>query len=167
MINNIRMSERKKGSQLLIGVISDTHGFLRPEAVDALQGSDYIVHAGDIGRSIVLDELRSIAPVVAVRGNMDRGWWTDQLPVADVLEADKILLYVIHDISRIDLDPKTSNIKVVVSGHTHSPSVGNHDGVLYLNPGSAGHSRFNLPVSIALIKIAGQSVKAELIKLKV
>lgn len=167
MISGISMSERKKGSQLLIGVISDTHGLLRPEAVDALQGSDYIIHAGDIGRSIVLDELRSIAPVVAVRGNMDGGSWAYQLPVADVLEANKILIYVIHDISRMDLDPKTSNIKVVVSGHTHSPSVGNHEGVLYLNPGSAGPRRSKHPVSVALIKIAGKLVKAELIKLKV
>jgi putative phosphoesterase len=161
------MSERKEGSQLLIGVISDTHGLLRPEAVDVLQGSDYIVHAGDIGRSIILDELRSIAPVVAVRGNMDGGWWAYQLPVADVLEANKILIYVIHDISKIDLDPKTSNIKVVVSGHTHSPSIENHNGVLYLNPGSAGPRRSRRPVSVALIKITGKSAKAELITLKV
>ena len=161
------MSEKKKGKKLLIGVISDTHGLLRPEAVDALQGSDYIVHAGDIGRSIILDELRSIAPVVAVRGNMDEGWWAYKLPIADVLEANEILIYVIHDISRIDLYLKTSNIKVVVSGHTHSPSVGNHDGVLYLNPGSAGPRRSKHPVSVALIKITGKSTKAELITLKV
>ena len=161
------MSERKKGSQLLIGVISDTHGLLRPEAVDALQGADYIIHAGDIGRSIILDELRSIAPVVAVRGNMDGGWWAYQLPVADVFEVNKILIYVIHDISKIDVDPKTANIKVVISGHTHSPSIGNHDGVLYLNPGSAGPRRSKRPVSVALIKIAGMATKAELITLKV
>lgn len=167
MTNSIRMSKRKKGSQLLIGVISDTHGLLRPEAVEALQGSDYIIHAGDIGRSIILDELQSIAPVVAVRGNMDGGWWAYQLPVTDVLEANKILIYVIHDISRIDLDPKTSSIKVVVSGHTHSASVGNHDGVLYLNPGSAGPRRSNRPVSVALIKVTEKSTKAELITLKV
>jgi len=152
---------------LLIGVISDTHGLLRPEAVDALQGADYIIHAGDIGRSIILDELRSIAPVVAVRGNMDGGWWAYQLPVADVLEVNKILIYVIHDISKIDVDPKTANIKVVISGHTHSPSIGNHDGVLYLNPGSAGPRRSKRPVSVALIKIAGMATKAELITLKV
>ena len=161
------MSEKKKDNKLLIGVISDTHGLLRPEAVDALQGSDYIVHAGDIGRSIILDELRSIAPVVAVRGNMDGGWWAYQLPVADILEVNKILIYVIHDISRMDLDLKTSNIKVVVSGHTHSPAVGNNDGVLYLNPGSAGPRRSNRPVSVAIIKVTGKSAKAELITLKV
>ena len=152
---------------MLIGVISDTHGLLRPEAVDALQGADYIIHAGDIGRSIILDELRSIAPVVAVRGNMDGGWWAYQLPVADVFEVNKILIYVIHDISKIDVDPKTANIKVVISGHTHSPSIGNHDGVLYLNPGSAGPRRSKRPVSVALIKIAGMATKAELITLKV
>lgn len=153
--------------KILVGVISDTHGLLRPEAVDALEGADLIVHAGDVGRDIILDGLGTLAPVVAVRGNMDNEGRACRLPLNDTEALKNIMIYVIHDLNRIDLDPCASGISVVISGHSHKPSVKTRDGVLYLNPGSAGSRRFKLPVSVALLHVNGKSVKAEIVKLDV
>ncbi len=154
-----------KKDPLLIGVISDTHGLLRNEAVDALRGSDMIIHAGDIGKKNVLDGLSAIAPVIAVRGNMDREDWSHRLPVTEVVELSRILLYMIHDLGRLDLDPAVSHIRVVVSGHSHRPSISRHNGVLYINPGSAGPRRFTLPVSVALLRIEGKTIDARIVEL--
>lgn len=155
----------QKKDTLLIGIISDTHGLLRPEAVDALRGSDLIIHAGDIGKGYVLDGLSTLAPVVAVRGNMDREDWSYKFRMTEVMELNKILLYVIHDLSRLDLDPAVSHIQIIVSGHSHRPSISRHKGVLYINPGSAGPKRFALPVSVALLRIEGGSVNARIVEL--
>jgi putative phosphoesterase len=156
-----------KEGKIRVGVISDTHGLLRPEAVDALEGVDLIVHAGDIGRDIILDELGGIAPVIAVRGNMDTEGWAYQLPMSDTVDLNKTMIYVIHDLNRIDLDPCASGISVVISGHSHKPLIKTRDGVLYLNPGSAGPRRFKLPVSVALLHVNGKSVKTNIVKLDV
>lgn len=152
---------------MVIGIISDTHGLLRPEARDALKGADLIIHAGDIGNEFILDELGSIAPVVAVRGNMDHEGWARNLKSTEYIEKQDISFYAIHDIAMLDLDPTASGLDVVISGHSHRPSVQSHDGVLYINPGSAGPRRFKLPVSVALLKINGRTLKPEIITLKV
>jgi putative phosphoesterase len=155
----------QKEDNLLIGIISDTHGLLRPEAIDALNGSDMIIHAGDIGKEHVLDGLRAVAPVIAVRGNMDREDWSYKFRMTEVVELSKLLLYMIHDLGRLDLDPAVSNIQIVVSGHSHRPSISRHKGVLYINPGSAGPKRFTLPVSVALLRIEGEAVNARIVEL--
>jgi uncharacterized protein len=149
----------------LIGVISDTHGLLRPEALEALKGVDLILHAGDIGNSQVLEALQSIAPVIAVRGNNDIGGWAAELPEWEVVEVGPVNIYMLHDVKRINLNPAAKGFQVVVSGHSHKPSVEERKGVLYVNPGSAGPRRFSLPVSVARLRINGESVIAELVKL--
>jgi putative phosphoesterase len=159
--------EMKADNSFTVGIISDTHGLLRREAVDALQDVDFIIHAGDIGKFSIIDELNGIAPIVAVRGNMDSENWAYQLKRTEIVEKKKILFCVIHDISRLDLDPAVSGIKVVISGHSHRPSIGRHKGVLYINPGSAGPRRFTLPVSVALLQVRGKSLDAQIVKLKV
>ena len=151
----------------LVGLISDTHGLLRPEAVRALRGSDLIVHAGDIGKAAVLDALGALAPVTAVRGNADKGVWARGLPKTDALEIDQVGVYVIHDVKEIDLIPEAAGIKVIVSGHSHQPSIQERNGVIFVNPGSAGPRRFNLPVSIARMQVQERSVRVELIRLAV
>lgn len=160
------ISEVAKKDRVRIGVISDTHGLLRSEAFDAMKGVDLIIHAGDIGKEEILGELASHAPLVAVRGNMDGGGWAFRLPRNKTVVLKHTLIHVIHDIDRIDLDPAASGISAVISGHSHKPSVKKRGGVLYLNPGSAGPRRFSLPVSVALLHINGQSVKAEIVQLK-
>jgi putative phosphoesterase len=152
---------------ILIGVISDTHGLLRPEAVDALRGSDHIIHAGDVGASEILDKLRDIAPMTAVRGNVDKGDWTGELPETDVLESGGILIYVLHDLQQLDLKPMGAGVAVVVSGHSHVPKQEMRDRVLYFNPGSAGPRRFKLPVSIGKLIVEGGVVRGELRQLRV
>lgn len=137
-----------------IGLISDTHGLLRPEAIDALQGVDRIIHAGDIGNPQILEQLGQIAPVAAVRGNNDQAGWAIALPVAETIEIDGVALYLLHDVKELDLDLKSTGIQVVISGHSHKPSIKMEDGVLFVNPGSAGPRRFKLPVSVALLEIA-------------
>ena len=149
----------------LIGVISDTHGLLRPEALEALKGVDLILHAGDIGNSQVLEALQSIAPVMAVRGNNDRGEWAAELPEWEVVEVGAVNVYMLHDVKEINLNPAAEGFQVVVSGHSHKPSVEERKGVLYVNPGSAGPRRFRLPVSVARLRINGESVIAELVEL--
>jgi putative phosphoesterase len=138
----------------LLGVISDTHGLLRPEALQALAGVEHILHAGDIGDAALLAELETVAPVTAVRGNMDRGGWTADLPQTEVVEVGGVLLYVLHDLDQLDLSPEASGFQAVVSGHTHEPEIRWANGVLYLNPGSAGPIRGSKPVSLALVEIS-------------
>jgi uncharacterized protein len=151
-----------------IGVISDTHGLLRPEAVAALQGSDFIIHAGDIGSTEILARLRDIAPVTAVRGNVDHESWAKQIPETNVLEAGGIAIYVLHDLQQLDLKPEAARFAVVISGHSHIPDQQTKNGVLYFNPGSAGPRRFRLPVSVGRINVShGGRVKAEIVELDV
>lgn len=150
-----------------VGIISDTHGLLRPEALEALKRADVIIHAGDIGHPSVLNDLKALAPVVAVRGNMDRGSWATDLPVYEILEMEQGLLYVIHDINKLDCNPNAASVKAVISGHSHRPRIEKHHGILFLNPGSAGPRRFTLPVSVAVLHITGNRVHPRIIPLKV
>ena len=159
------MDNKPKNIEKVIGVISDTHGLLRPEAVDALWGVDLILHAGDVGSAEVLETLKGIAPVVAVRGNNDKGAWAEDLPHWEVAEVGTIYIYMIHDVKEIDLSPAAAGFQVVVSGHSHKPSVEERKGVLYVNPGSAGPRRFSLPISVARLKVSGESVSAELVEI--
>ncbi|HEX6994730.1 MAG TPA: metallophosphoesterase family protein [Gammaproteobacteria bacterium] len=149
----------------IVGVISDTHGLLRPEAAAALEGCDAIVHAGDIGDPAVLHALDAIAPVTAVRGNVDK--WATDLPDTAMLEIEGRWLYVIHDVNALDLDPRAAGIDVVIAGHSHKPGVRERDGVLYLNPGSAGPRRFKLPVALALLEIAADRLEPRVVELEV
>jgi putative phosphoesterase len=137
----------------VVGLISDTHGLLRPEAIRALEGSDLIIHAGDVGKPEILDWLRVLAPVVAVRGNIDQGEWAAALPVAASSATGSAAIYVLHDLQQLELDPAASGFQVVVSGHSHKPSRTERNGVLYLNPGSAGPRRFKLPVTVARLDL--------------
>lgn len=150
-----------------IGVISDTHGLLRPEALRALDGADLIVHAGDVGGPEVLVALRAVAPVVAVRGNNDRGVWASTLPGTDVVETGGRSLYVLHDLKELDLDPRAAGFDAVIAGHSHQPRIERRDGVLYLNPGSAGPRRFRLPVALAWLDVGGARLEAEIVQLDV
>ena len=151
----------------LIGVISDTHGLLRPEAVKALEGVELIIHAGDIGDPRILRKLARLAPVHAVRGNTDRADWAANLPHSRVVEVGGILIYVLHELFTLDLDPAAAGINAVIFGHSHEPHMKRQNGVLFLNPGSAGPKRFTLPVTLARIKLQGISLHPELIELKV
>ena len=150
-----------------IGVISDTHGLLRPEAIQAFKGSEYIIHAGDVGEPSILEELGRLAPTTAIRGNIDREPWASALPESTQITLAGHNICILHDLKRLHLDPKTASISVVVSGHTHKPSKQMKDGVLYLNPGSVGPRRFSLPISMAKLKLHSQRVEAELIELDV
>jgi len=150
----------------IIGVISDTHGLLRPEATRALKGSDLILHAGDIDEPEVLRALDAIAPVTAVRGNCDRGPWADALPSAETLEIGGFLFHMLHDLSQLDLDPRTAGIHVIISGHNHIPAITRKNRILYLNPGSAGPRRFSLPVTLARVAILGKELSLEIISLE-
>lgn len=136
----------------MIGLVSDTHGLVRPEALRALRGVDRILHTGDVGAPDVLDALGAVAPVVAVRGNADRGPWALALPATAVVEAYGASVYLLHDLAALDLDPAAAGIAVVLSGHTHRPHEYVKDGVLYVNPGSIGPRRFDLPVSMAFLE---------------
>ena len=158
--------KRETGKGRRIGVVSDTHGLVRPELLEALSGVEMIIHAGDVGAAQVLEVLRAQAPVVAVRGNMDGGQWARGLRQAEVIEIDGSLLYLLHDAHEIDLDPAAAGFQAVISGHTHRPALYRRKGVLFLNPGSAGPRRFRLPVSAAILHLEGESLEAELIELK-
>jgi putative phosphoesterase len=147
----------------IIGVISDTHGLLRPEAVDVLLTCDQIVHAGDIGKPEVLAKLREIAPLTAIRGNIDN--WATDLPDCEVVKVEGRYLYVLHDLKELDLDPKAAGFDVVISGHSHSPKVSETNGVLYLNPGSAGPRHFTLPVALALLEVSAEHLDARILSL--
>lgn len=137
----------------VVGVISDTHGLLRDRAIDALAGSDLIIHAGDVGKPEILARLQAIAPVIAVRGNIDQDAWAGALPKTAVVEAGSARIHVLHDVHELDLNPATAGIHIVISGHSHKPSHAERDGVLYLNPGSAGPRRFALPVMLARLQV--------------
>jgi uncharacterized protein len=150
-----------------IGVISDTHGLLRAEAATFLRGSDFIIHAGDIGDAGILRELALIAPVTAVRGNNDKGPWAEAIPETQVLQVEDAVIYVIHDVAQLDLAPGAAPFRVVVSGHSHKPSASERGGVLYLNPGSAGPRRFKLPIAAAELLVDGSSVRARITELRV
>ncbi len=150
---------------ILIGVISDTHGLLRPEALEGLSGSKQIIHAGDLGSPEILEALSAIAPVTVVRGNIDKGAWARKLPATEVLELSGVSIYILHDLAQLDLKPKTAGFAVVVSGHTHVPKQETHDGVLYFNPGSAGPRRFKLPVSLGKLIVEDGIVRGELLTL--
>jgi uncharacterized protein len=149
----------------VIGVISDTHGLLRPEALAALQGSEYIIHAGDIGDPAILESLKEIAPVTAVRGNIDRGIWTGKIPLTSHLQVERLSIYVLHDLSQLDLKPEAARFAAVVFGHSHMPKIEERNGVLYFNPGSAGPRRFKLPVSIGKILVNDKGVHGEIVNL--
>jgi len=150
-----------------VGVISDTHGLLRPEAVAALRGSHLIVHAGDVGRPEVLDHLREIAPTYAVRGNIDTQAWARKLPATEAVAVGSLVLWVLHDRSELDLDPVAAQFAAVIFGHSHKPSIETQDRVLYLNPGSAGPRRFRLPVTVARLRIVGTIIDPEIVALDV
>ena len=148
-----------------VGLISDTHGLLRPEALALLRGSDFIVHAGDIGNSRVLAELRRLAPLTAVRGNNDKGAWARSIAETEVLQVGEVSIYVLHDLAELDLDPAAAGFNVVVTGHSHNPRIDERDGVLYVNPGSAGPRRFKLPIAVGELRVAGPSVKSKIVQL--
>ena len=150
---------------MLIGVISDTHGLLRLEALAALQGSQHIIHAGDIGRPEILKRLSEIAPVTAVRGNVDRESWARNIPETNVLEVNGISIYVLHILESLDLKPEFAGISAVIYGHSHVPKQETKNGVLYFNPGSAGPRRFKLPVTIGKLRLDAGKVRSEIIQL--
>jgi putative phosphoesterase len=150
-----------------VGLISDTHGLLRPEALEAMRGSDFIIHAGDVGDPAILEQLAEIAPVTAVRGNVDVEPWARALPSTAVLAAGNALVYVVHDISDLDLDPAAAGFHAVVTGHSHRPEQRVCDGVLFINPGSAGPRRFRLPVSVGHLVVAGNRLSPRLHELDV
>ena len=148
---------------MLFGVISDTHGLLRPEAVEALRGAQQVIHAGDVGSPEILKKLATLAPVTAVRGNVDKDAWAQQLPETQVLEAGEISIYLLHDLTQLDVKPEAAGFRVVISGHSHIPKQEVRNGVLYFNPGSAGPRRFKLPVTVGRLIIENASVQAEII----
>ena len=150
-----------------IGVISDTHNLLRQEALRELEGSDLIIHAGDIGERRILEELEMIAPVIAVRGNVDCADWCDQIPLTQTVSVGEVKIYVIHNLKELDISLLDQEVKVVISGHSHKPLIETRNDCLYLNPGSAGRHRFKLPISLARIAINSGQVNAHIIELNV
>lgn len=151
----------------MIGIISDTHGLLRPEAVEALHGADLILHAGDVGPREVVDRLRDVAPLHVVRGNCDHGPWASTLPETEVVNVDGHHVYMIHDIGLLDVSPRSAGFAAVIYGHSHEPSIEHRDGVLYLNPGSAGPRRFSLPVSVAHLYVEETGLRGEIVELPI
>ncbi len=148
-----------------MGVVSDTHGMLRPAARTFLSGCDYIIHGGDIGADAILEELEAIAPLIAVRGNNDEGAWADRLRETELIRVGGVFVYVIHDLTRIDMDLQSAGVRVVVSGHSHKPLIDERGGILYVNPGSCGRRRFKLPVSVAEILVQGAKLQARTVEL--
>ena len=149
-----------------IGVISDTHGLVRKSVLKSFKGVDLIVHAGDVGEPKVLDTLQTVAKVHPVRGNVDVGKWTNNLPLTEVVEVGQVYLYVLHDLGSLELDPAAAGFNSVISGHSHIPKTEKRDDILYLNPGSAGPKRFDYPISIAFLYIKGTSIETEIVELK-
>jgi uncharacterized protein len=150
---------------LRVGVISDTHGLLRPEATAFLRGCNHIVHGGDVGSENVLRELSLIAPITAVRGNNDQGPWARALPETELVQFGEVFVYVIHDLAQLDIEPQAAGVAVVVSGHSHQPAIQERNGVLYVNPGSAGPRRFKLPIAVAELNVAGKLVTSRIVEL--
>jgi uncharacterized protein len=156
----------RKAPTVRVGLISDTHGLLRPEAVTSLRGCTLIIHGGDIGGPEILDELGSLAPITAVRGNNDAGAWAQHLKDTELLRVGGVLLYVIHNLKEMEVDPRAQGIRVVVSGHSHKPLIEERQGVLFVNPGSAGRRRFKLPIALAELLIEGDAVTARIVNLE-
>ena len=148
-----------------VGLISDTHGLLRPEAKAFLKGCDRIIHGGDIGNPDILEQLAALAPLTVVRGNNDHGDWAEDLAETQLVHIGDVLIYVIHDIAQLDIDPRAARVRVVVSGHSHVPSVTGRDDVLYVNPGSAGPRRFKLPIAAGELTVTGSAVGARIVRL--
>jgi uncharacterized protein len=164
----IRILRRGAGKAVeMIGLISDTHGLMRPEALDALRGADLIIHAGDVGKPEVLDALKPIAPLHAIKGNNDRGVWAKKLPDAMFLTVGGVKLYLIHDVHELSFEPSKDRVAAVISGHSHKPSIVERDGVLFVNPGSAGPRRFKLPVAVGKLRIADGKLNAEIVELDI
>jgi putative phosphoesterase len=160
-----KMGKETAGTR--VGVISDTHGLLRPEAIEALSGSELILHAGDIGKPEVLEALSAIAPVKVVRGNNDQGDWAEAIPLRQVIQIEKLAIYLLHDVKELDFAAEAAGFRIVISGHSHKPMVEERQGVLFLNPGSAGPRRFKLPITVAYLEIKGTEAKAEIVQLTV
>src|SRR5687767_1508929 len=150
-----------------VGLISDTHGLVRPQALEFLRGSDLIVHAGDIGNAEVLKQLGELALVKPVRGNNDHGAWADRIPHTAVLQVEDVVVYALHDLSELKTHPAPAGVRVVVSGHSHRPLINERDGVLYVNPGSAGPRRFTLPVAVAELSVRRRTVRARIAELEI
>ncbi len=150
---------------LRVGLISDTHGLLRREARAFAGGCDYIIHGGDIGSAAILDELSALAPLIAVKGNNDRQAWAAHLPETEMIRVGGVFMYVIHDLSKLDIDPHAAGAQVIVSGHSHKPLIELRDGILYVNPGSCGPRRFKLPLSVGEICVEGTKVRARTVEL--
>ena len=150
-----------------IGIISDTHGLLRPEAIKQLAGADHIIHAGDIGAPEVIEGLRRIAPTTAVRGNIDAGEWAKDYPDTELVVLGGRALYVLHNIKEIKLDPAASGFEVVISGHSHRPKIATKNGVLYVNPGSAGPRRFKLPIAVATLALSDRAILPRILEIAV
>src|SRR5215471_2427588 len=148
---------------MIVGIISDTHGLLRPEAVQLLRGSEHIIHAGDIGAPEIVTQLEEIAPVTAIRGNVDTQAWARRFPETEVVELGGLHIYVIHDANALDLNPKAAGFAAVISGHSHQPKQETKDGVLYFNPGSAGPRRFSRPISVGRLEIVDKKIKATIL----
>ena len=157
------MKQTEAEIPIVIGVISDTHGLLRPEAIAALHKSQHILHAGDVGAPEILDELARIAPLTAIRGNVDKGAWAGKLPETAVVEFGGVPIYILHDVGQLDLKPAAAGFQVVISGHSHVPRQEMREGVLYFNPGSAGPRRFKLPVTVGRLVIERKKVRAEIV----
>jgi putative phosphoesterase len=162
-----RLHPATKSEGQVIGLISDTHGLVRPQALAALKGVDLIIHAGDIGKRDVLKALKTIAPLVAIKGNIDKDRWAKSLPETKALKINDAQLYVIHNVKELEFDPAARGFKVVISGHSHKPSITTRDGVLFVNPGSAGPRRFKLPVALGKLRVDGREVTAELFELAI
>jgi putative phosphoesterase len=162
-----RSAARRPRAEHLVGVISDTHGLVRPQALDALRGSERIIHAGDVGSPAVLEALSAIAPLTAIRGNNDREAWARDLPDTAAVEVAGVWLYIVHDIHDLDLDPRAAGFAAVVAGHSHKPGIADRNGTLFVNPGSAGPRRFTLPVAVARLHIAAGRVRGEVVVLDV
>src|SRR5947207_1907962 len=150
---------------MVIGVISDTHGLLRPEAIEALRGSEHIIHAGDIGAYTIIPALQQIAPVTAIRGNVDLEGWVQKFPETQVVELAGLSFFVLHDLNALDLNPRAAGFAAVISGHSHQPKQEIKDGVLYFNPGSAGPRRFRLPITIGRLEILDGKVNVQIIEI--
>jgi putative phosphoesterase len=150
---------------MIIGVISDTHGLLRPKAMAALQGSDHIIHAGDIGDPGILARLESIVPITAIRGNVDRESWAKKIPETNVLEVEDVSIYILHNLAQLDLKPEAAGFAAVIYGHSHTPKQETKNGVLYFNPGSAGPKRFKLPVTVGRLVVEGRAVRSEIVQI--
>ena len=151
--------------EFVVGIISDTHGLLRPEALEALRGSDMIIHAGDVGKPEVIERLGEIAPLHVVCGNIDKGNWAAALPLTELVDVGDHRFFVLHDIAQLDVDPAAAGFGAVVFGHSHRPSIETRNGVLLLNPGSAGPRRFKLPITVARVKTSGRQIRADIVDL--